>query len=110
MNKKILIVAAHPDDEILGCGGVIIKHIKQRDIVNVVFLSDGESSRKSGNLKVSERKKQAINCCKFLNTKKPYFFDFPDNKLEHILNIYNAQKAQRDISFEIKLHIKDIDE
>ena len=43
-----------------------------------------------------------------LNKRK--IVNFPDNKLEHILNIYNAQKAQRDISFDIKLHIKDIDE
>ena len=43
-----------------------------------------------------------------LNERK--IVDFPDDKLEHILNIYNAQKAKRDISFEIKLHIKDIDE
>ena len=43
-----------------------------------------------------------------LNKRK--IVDFPDDKLEHILNIYNAQKAKRDISFEIKLHIKDIDE
>ena len=43
-----------------------------------------------------------------LNKRK--IVNFPDNKLEHILNIYNTQKAQRDISFDIKLHIKDIDE
>ena len=29
MNKKILIVVAHPDDEVLGCGGTIVKYIKK---------------------------------------------------------------------------------
>lgn len=97
MNKKILVIAAHPDDEILGCGGTIIKHIKKKDIVNVVFLSDGESSRKNDDLKISIRKKQAISCCKFLNTKKPYFFNFPDNKLDSIPLLHIIKKIENTI-------------
>ena len=43
--KKVLIVVAHPDDEVLGCGGTIAKLIDQSCQVKVIFLSDGESSR-----------------------------------------------------------------
>ena len=39
-NKKILIIAAHPDDEMLGCGGTIIKLKKDHEI-QVVFLTNG---------------------------------------------------------------------
>ena len=42
--NNILIVAAHPDDEILGCGGSIIKWKDDYDI-NVIFMTDGVSSR-----------------------------------------------------------------
>jgi LmbE family N-acetylglucosaminyl deacetylase len=44
-NKKILIVAAHPDDELLGCGATIFKLIENNNDVHVIFLSEGVSAR-----------------------------------------------------------------
>tara|TARA_A100001015_G_scaffold318131_1_gene437035 strand:- start:519 stop:1208 length:690 start_codon:yes stop_codon:yes gene_type:complete len=43
--KKILIIAAHPDDEVLGCGGLIAKHIKQKNKIRIVFLAEGVTAR-----------------------------------------------------------------
>ena len=43
INKKILVVAAHPDDEVLGCGGTLLKHAKNNDEILLLFVSDGES-------------------------------------------------------------------
>ena len=43
--KKVFIVAAHPDDEVLGCGGTILKHKKNGDKIFVLFVSEGVSSR-----------------------------------------------------------------
>ena len=40
MKKKILVIAVHPDDEVLGCGGTIFKHRSQGDDVKVLFISD----------------------------------------------------------------------
>lgn len=43
--KKVLVVAAHPDDEILGCGGTLLKHIQSGDKVSILVLGEGISSR-----------------------------------------------------------------
>lgn len=42
---KILVVVAHPDDEIIGVGGTIAKHVDKGDEVHVLILCEGKSSR-----------------------------------------------------------------
>lgn len=45
MMKRILIVAAHPDDDILGCGGMMAKSAKEGLDIKVVFIAEGTSCR-----------------------------------------------------------------
>ena len=87
--KKIMVVAAHPDDEILGCGGTLIKLRKQGYNVQCIFLADGESSRnikdKNKLLKnIKNREYQASKVSKLLKFKRPKFFRLPDNKIDSI--------------------------
>lgn len=83
-NKKILVIAAHPDDEVLGCGGTLLKHSKNNDKILLLFATDGESSRKSGSQKILYRKKQASKVARIINSQKPVFLNFPDNQLDKI--------------------------
>ena len=45
--RKILIVCAHPDDEVFGCGGTVAKLIKKNWNAHLLFFTDGVSSRKN---------------------------------------------------------------
>ena len=73
--KNVLIIASHPDDEILGCGGTIAKLLKERKNVYVYFTHEGSSSRFSDPedsaalIEVGKRKKMAINSSKLLGYK-----------------------------------------
>ena len=58
MKKKILIIVAHPDDEVLGCGGFISKYKNKYDF-KVIFLAEGSSCRYKNLLK-NKKKLKAI--------------------------------------------------
>ena len=45
MSNKVLVVAAHPDDEVLGCGGTIARHADEGEEVHVLIVAEGATSR-----------------------------------------------------------------
>jgi LmbE family N-acetylglucosaminyl deacetylase len=45
MKNKIAVIAAHPDEEILGCGATMAKHIQAKDEVSVLIMAEGITSR-----------------------------------------------------------------
>ena len=84
IKEKYLVVAAHPDDEVLGCGGTIKKLSLKGNKVYILFLSNGVSSRRSPTLfeDIKLRKRSAISACKILGTEKPFFENVEDNEFD----------------------------
>lgn len=103
-SKKILVIAAHPDDEVLGCGGALLKHAANNDKILLLFATDGESSRRSGNKKILYRKKQASKVARIINAQTPVFLNFPDNQLDKI-NILKIAKIFANIVHRFKPNI-----
>ena len=101
--KNILVVASHPDDEVLGCGGTLYNLKKKGAKISVLFLSDGESSRKHPKIKqlILDRKKQALKAGKILGIKNITFGDFPDNSMDTIPMLKVIQFIEKKIK-EIK--------
>jgi LmbE family N-acetylglucosaminyl deacetylase len=88
--KTILVIAAHPDDEVLGCGGTIARLTSEGNNVYTLILGEGVTSRdrerdltKREN-EIAELKKQAENANRILGVKKVYAYDFPDNRFDTV--------------------------
>ena len=84
VKKSILCVVAHPDDEALGIGGTIIKHIEQGDDVNIVIFSLGEDSKLSNNINSARRLKSAKEWSKRTGSNIYSILNYPDQKLDTI--------------------------
>lgn len=85
MANKVLVIVAHPDDEVLGCGGTIYRHILAGDEVRLLIMSSGVGSRKHSNeIELANRKQAALDAAKILGIQDTYFFDFPDNAMDSI--------------------------
>ena len=83
-NENVLVVAAHPDDEVLGMGGTIHKLSLLGSRVRVIFLSDGVSSRNQERESLENRRLSALNALGLLNCNDVCFYDYPDNSMDSI--------------------------
>ena len=90
MTNIVAVIAAHPDDEVLGCGGTIARMVKEGRSVHILILADGESSRdgiedcKINSSRVASRNAAAENACKILGCTSVTLLCLPDNRLDHI--------------------------
>lgn len=99
MSKTVLVVAAHTDDEALGCGGTIARHVAQGDSVYAVFLADGVTSRSGASaVEVEERHAAASKAHQILGIKQSYTFGFPDNRMDSIPLLDIVQKLENVLS------------
>lgn len=92
----VLVIAAHPDDEVLGCGGSLARHAAAGDVVHCLFLADGESARGADTApERAARKASAAEAAKLLGCQAPRHLDFPDNRLDTVplLDIVQAIEA-----------------
>ncbi|MBM7716594.1 LmbE family N-acetylglucosaminyl deacetylase [Bacillus thermophilus] len=68
--KKVLVLAPHPDDEVIGAGGSLLKHRDYENEVHIVFITDGSNGRtreQSIEETIRVREKEAINLCNVLS-------------------------------------------
>lgn len=80
--ERILVVCAHPDDETIGLGGTIAKHIENGDKVFVLIFTDGESGRIKSNKKIIMRKNQAKKATSILGINEIKFLGYSDQMLD----------------------------
>ena len=101
--KKILVVASHPDDEILGCGGTIAKLSKSGNIIKTIILTRGISSRfDSSNKKIAKLQKKLNECSKAANkiigVRNLKFFDLPDNQFDNNSLLFLTKIVEKEIN------------
>ncbi len=98
MKKNILILAAHPDDEVLGCGGTIARYSAEGNFIHVAFLSDGVYSREDKkdikDKELSLRREAAKSALKVLGVQSISFNNFPDNQMDTIATIEVAKTIE----------------
>lgn len=81
--KRILVIAPHPDDEILGCGGTILKHIASGNEVYICVVTRGMPPLFNPQ-RVDENRKDTERCHKHIGIKHTYYLDFPAAMLENV--------------------------
>jgi len=81
---NILVIAAHPDDEVLGMGGTIKKFSKLGNNIKLCVISEGASAQYSDKEMIDVRRESCAKAGKILGIQDFKFLNFPDAKLDSI--------------------------
>lgn len=85
---KVLVLAAHPDDEVLGMGATIALHTSRGDDVRVVVVTDGSSTQYPGDAATRARKEQeALRAAAELGVEDYVHLDLPDMRLDTVAHV-----------------------
>lgn len=81
---KVLVIAAHADDEVLGMGGTIARHTLEGDHVDVAFMTDGVGSRSHSYAEAHVRAQAAGRALTILNARLLHWASYPDNGMDTV--------------------------
>lgn len=94
IKMNILVIAAHPDDEVLGMGGTI-KKLSGSNEISLCVISEGASAQYKNKKMIKVRREACKKCGKKLGIKNFYFLNFPDMKLDSIPQLTINQKIEK---------------
>lgn len=80
---EVLVIVAHSDDEVIGCGGTIAKHVSNGDTVSLLVMTDGVSARGSSE-EADVRESALSSSCKNLGIKEFKQLSYPDNEMDSV--------------------------
>lgn len=109
-SKNVLVIAAHPDDEILGCGGTIARLSKEGHEIYSLILAEGITSRdpqrnRPGRKKEIKHLKASMHKAnKIAGTREVFDFDYPDNRFDTV-PFLDIVKTIEDICGRVKPNI-----
>jgi LmbE family N-acetylglucosaminyl deacetylase len=84
-SEIVLVVVAHTDDETLGCGGTVARHVRNGDKVYGVSMTDGVGARGTeGSEEIKKRAQASINASKILGLEWLEGGSFPDNAMDTV--------------------------
>lgn len=96
MTDSILVLAAHPDDEVLGCGGTIARHVAAGDHVHVAILAQGLYSRGEPTAdEVAGLHEAAERANKILGVQSLSLLDYPDNSMDTVARLAVTQTIEQ---------------
>jgi LmbE family N-acetylglucosaminyl deacetylase len=100
---NVLIVAAHPDDEVLGCGGVTVRHVERGDRVYVVVVTRGFPEIFSPEIDEEDRQ-HAREAHEILGGAGIFFLDFPAPRLDTVPG-HELADALREVIFSVNANV-----
>jgi len=85
---RVLVIAAHPDDEVLGMGGTIAAHTGRGDVLRVLVVTDGSSTQYPGDADIRARKEEeARRAAAELGIEDYVHLDLPDMRLDTLEHV-----------------------
>lgn len=100
--KRVLVIAAHPDDEVLGIGGTVAKFSAEGMECHLLIVTDGSSSqyRDSDHLQeiIDAKKVETKGCANMLGYKSIHYGELPDMKLDKTPHIVINQVIEKVIN------------
>jgi len=96
----VLVVAAHSDDEAMGCAGTLLKHVAAGDEVHLLFMTDGVGSRAIDKVEATNRQSAAESAAKIIGSLSVQNLNFPDNKMDSVPLL--------DVTQAIEVHIAEV--